>query len=285
MDDRGRAGAAGGGRELAARRVGVCLSSGYFGFFAHHGFMRALRRLGVEPVAISGCSAGALVGALWASGLDEDQIRQALLSVSIRDLVDPPAPADLAPRPFGLARGARLERRLRDVLPVQTFAECPVPLSVTVFDLDEGRLRAIEDGDLPLAIRASASLPGMFSPTRIDGHWCWDGGVVDKAPVAPLAARGDLDLIVISYLPRRRRGPARTLFAGLRAALDSHIMAAAQRAVEQARGRGIEVLVVAPRVPRCGPLRLGQGSRIMLAAEAETSRIFGAGAFGSEELV
>src|SRR5690606_14944306 len=61
-------------RELQGKRVGVVLSAGYFGFFGHAGFIAALRGVGLEPAAYAGTSAGALVAALAASGLEPQEI-------------------------------------------------------------------------------------------------------------------------------------------------------------------------------------------------------------------
>jgi NTE family protein len=265
--------------------VGLCLSSGFFGFFAHLGFVRALRALGVRPAALAGCSAGALVGAMVATGMEEGAIRERLLAIRPRDLLDPPRPTDLLRRPLGVIRGEKIERDLEATLPVRTFEACEVPLAVTVFDLAERRLRALDRGPIAPAVRASMSMPGLFCPAPVDGHPCWDGGIVEKAPMAPLAARDDLDAIVVCYLGRPgSAGAPRSLLAGIRAALDSHIVAAGRRDASDARARGLEVLVVAPRVPRCGPHRLHLGPSIIAASEAETRRIVESGAFGCGEL-
>jgi NTE family protein len=270
---------------LEGRRVGLCLSSGYFGFFAHCGCIEALDRLGVAPVMITGCSAGALTGALWASGLSVAEVRRVLLDVGPRDLLDPPRLRELAMLPFGAVSGRRMERTLERVLPVKKFEDCPTPLAVTTFDLALGRARHLSSGPLARGVRASASLPGMFLPADVDGHPCWDGGVAVKAPIAPLLARDDLDTIVVCHLHRDVHArPPRTLAASLRLALDSLVYASDRRAVAEARACGLVVVVVAPRVPPCGPHRLHRGAEIAAAAAHETERILAEGDFGSAEL-
>lgn len=269
---------------MRSRRVGVCLSSGYFGFYAHAGFVRAAARLGIAPAAISGCSAGAIVGALWAAGLDPDEIRDAVLSAGARELLDPPSPAQLLGAPFGVASGRRLEALLERLLPVATFEACPVPLAVTTFDLDAGCARTIDSGPLARGVRASSSLPGLLCPTPVDGHLLWDGAVMEKAPVRALARRGDLEVILVCYLPRPVEGPPRSIVAGLHRAIDALVFEADRRAVAEARASGIEVVVVSPDVPRCAPHRMGEGPRIVEVAERETARRLEAGELGSREL-
>jgi NTE family protein len=70
------------------RRTAIVLSAGYFGFFAHAGFMRAVEELGIDYCAISGSSAGAIVAALHASGVPAQEIIDLLLSVKRRDFWD-----------------------------------------------------------------------------------------------------------------------------------------------------------------------------------------------------
>lgn len=277
--------AAGSSDWLAGKRVGLSLSSGFFGFFAHLGLWQALRALGVEPVAMAGCSAGALVGSMAAAGMDVGAIRERLLAIRARDLLEPPRLADLRRGPPGLVRGERVERDIAAALPVQTFEECRIPLALTAFDIGDRVLRSIESGPLAPAVRASVSMPGIFCPAPVDGHALWDGGVVEKAPLSFLLGRDDLDVIVVGYLARRRPdGRPRTLLGGIRAALDSHIVAAGRRDVAAARERGVEVYVLAPDVPRCGPHLLGRGPEIIERAEAETLRIVREADFGCVEL-
>ncbi len=271
--------------DLQDRRIGLCLSSGFFGFFAHCGCIRALERLGVEPVAITGCSAGALTGALWASGLHVDNVRDVLLEIRLRDFFDPPGLRDLLRLPFGAISGRRMEEALEEVFPVQTFEECSIPLSVSVFDLMTGQVRDLDTGPLALAVRASTSLPGMFLPTPIDGHPCWDGGVAVKAPIRPLMARDDIDTILVCSLHRDvHRRPPRAILPALRLALDSLVYASDQAMVAAARASGLEVIVLSPTVPRSGPHRLHLGPQIIETAEREILRIIEVSDFGSQEL-
>lgn len=271
--------------DLSEKRVAMCLSSGFFGFFAHCGFMQASDRLGIKPVAITGCSAGALLGALWASGLPSDEIRQIILRTRLRDLLDPPPLKTLIERPFGIAGGQKMENTLERALPVSKFEECPIPFAVTTFDLNDGALRTIDSGPLAPAVRASASLPGMFSPAEIDGHLYWDGAVAEKAPLRPLLDRDDVDVIVVCYLARPdQAGPPRSFMAGLRRALDALVYASDRRNIAEARERGVKILVVAPVVTRCGPHKLSEGKTIIDQAEQETLRILTDDDFGCEVL-
>lgn len=271
--------------KFAERNIGLCLSSGLFGFYAHCGFMKAMEEQGMKPRAITGSSAGAILGGLWAAGLSAASIESILLDVGVRDFLDPPPLRELLNGPFALTRGKRIEKKLEAYLPVQRFEQCPIPFAVNVFDLATAELRIVDQGPLARGIRASASLPGLLQPTMLDGHPCWDGAISEKIPIAPLLKRDDIDLIVICYLARKERElPPRSFMGGMRLALDTLVYESDRAKLRQALETGIEVVVIAPEVPRCGPHKMHEGARIIELARNETRRILEEEDFGCEEL-
>jgi NTE family protein len=159
----------------------LILSSGFFGFFAHTGVVRALEEEGLRPSLAGGSSAGALVAGLWGAGLPAETIRERLFTLKREDFWD----ADpLFMLRGGLLRGARFQSLLEEALgPVVRFDQCAIPVRVVVFDVATRRALAIGRGDLATAIRASCSVPGMFQPTRVDGRASLDGGVTDRAGI------------------------------------------------------------------------------------------------------
>src|SRR5215212_4813676 len=90
---------------LADGPFSLAMSSGFFGFFAHAGVMTVLEDVGHLPVRVSGPSAGALVGGIWASGLDAPRIRDELLGLRREDFWDPGFG-------LGLLRGRLFRERL-----------------------------------------------------------------------------------------------------------------------------------------------------------------------------
>jgi NTE family protein len=160
----------------------LAMSAGFFGFFAHAGVLTVLEDEGLLPERASGASAGALVTAAWAAGLDAPRIAEELLRVERRDFWDPRPGA-------GLLRGALFRQRLESILPVRTFAECRTPVAVSVFDVVARRVRALgAGGELARAIQASCAVPFMFHPVWIDGRPYLDGGVTDRAGLAGMPA-------------------------------------------------------------------------------------------------
>lgn len=271
--------------KLESKRVGVSLSSGFFGFYAHAGFLAALEERGIRPAAIAGTSAGALTGALRASGLEPSELLDVLCAVKLADFVDPPLPWHLVDRPFGLLRGARLQRSLKRVMGRETFEALDIPYALTVFDLEQRAPRVVDSGPLIPALRASLSLPGMFQPAPLDGRLCWDGGVAEKTPLAFLSGRDDLDAVIICYVdPPGEQSAPRSLMTGLRTAQMTLIRPSDQRNVDALRARGVDVMVVAPTVLRCGPHRLRMGASIADLARRDTLRILEEGDLGHPDL-
>ncbi len=168
---------------LAAGPFTLAMSSGFFGFYAHAGVLAALDEAGLAPAGTRGSSAGALITGLWAAGLAPERLADELLRLQRADFWDP--------RPgLGLLRGKLFDAKLRQLLPVQDFAACRVPVRISVFDVLTRRTELRTSGDLAAAIRASCALPGMFQPVWIDRRPKLDGGIADR-PGLHLAPAGE----------------------------------------------------------------------------------------------
>lgn len=228
---------------LAQAPFGLAMSSGFFSFYAHTGMLSALVERGLRPVHVAGSSAGALVTAAWAAGLEPEELARVLFQLRRDDFWDPAPGA-------GLLAGKKLDRLLRDVLPVGTFAACRVPSRISVFEILGRRTRVIDTGDLATAIRASCAVPGMFQPVWIDRRPHWDGGILDRPGIAGVPPGRLLFHHIASRSPWRRRG--------------SPALAIPSR--EQL------VALVIDGLPRVNPFRLELGREAYARARAATER-------------
>ncbi|HUT77191.1 MAG TPA: patatin-like phospholipase family protein, partial [Polyangia bacterium] len=238
---------------LDGRRVGLALASGFFGFFHHAGVLRALHERGVRPVHITGNSAGALVAAMYAAGREPRDICEELLTVRRRDFWDPHFP--FSPDGFGLLAGHRFAARLSAVLPVHSCERCRIPVAVGAFDIDEGRVRHLGSGPLIPALLASCAVPYLFQPVRIDGRRLVDGGLGEKTPLVPFLGPGDVDVVVVSYLPPRR-GTRLPLAGPLADTPAEERLLRDVCSAELLAGAGIEVVVLTPERVALGPFSL-----------------------------
>lgn len=158
----------------------LAMSSGFFGFYAHAGVLRALEDAGLMPARAMGSSAGALVTGAYCAGLTASAVCERLRRLTRHDFWDP------APGP-GLLRGRRVHDLLESWLPVRSFHECRLPLSVSVFDVSTRATQVIDSGPLAPALAASCAVPLMFHPVRHRGRALFDGGILDRPGLAGAA--------------------------------------------------------------------------------------------------
>jgi NTE family protein len=165
---------------LASSPFTLTLSSGFFGFFAHAGMLEVLVERGLRPRRITGSSAGALVGGLYAAGLEPAEIAAELLRARRADFWDP--------RPgLGLLRGARFRLALEKIVGDARLEATRVPAQLVVHDVLAHRPVALSSGSVARAIQASCAVPFLFQPVIIDHRPYLDGGILDRPGTTPLA--------------------------------------------------------------------------------------------------
>jgi NTE family protein len=271
---------------LKGRRFGLVLSAGYFGFFGHAGFVEALLAAGLRPAAWAGTSAGGLVAALHAAGMQPPRIAELLTTLERKHFWDPDplgAAVDAirgGPRSTGLLKGDLFRKLLSGNLPVQTIEQCREPLLLIAASLSTQSSHAMSTGDLPSAIHATCAYPGMFQAVRHDGLLLWDGGIVDKAPALALAeTQPKLDALLVHFLPNRDgleepKGPLAYLtgvMAGMAALRKDHF----RLQLELLERRGIEVHVVTSHLPAVSPSELHRGAEALAAGRASAEAALG----------
>lgn len=161
-------------------RLGIVLSGGGSRGLAHAGVLRALTENGIEPDCIAGTSAGALVGALYASGRNSSE------TLRFFDDANPFRLSRLALGKPGVIDSEKIVGAFESWFPDDSFAALQRPLFVTGTDLVSGRLQVWSSGPLVRPLLASSAVPFVISPTRVDGRLYVDGGIVNNFPVEPL---------------------------------------------------------------------------------------------------
>ena len=247
-------------------RVGVVFSSGFFGFFAHAGFLSALREAGIRPCGYSGASSGALVAAMAAAGMSEEAVAEHLFGVRKDDFWDPDSVGGLLRHGLRLFRGytgylkGDRFRHLLEGLPVTRFEECAVPLAVAVTNLTDRCTTIFTHGSLPKALQASSAVPVLFKPVHIHGRMYVDGGVTTKAPVRALADLVACDRIIVHFIGSGNlKGPGtgsrKEGDAVAHQSLASNIarVEAYREQVAAVRERGIEVIEIRTGSPPWAP--------------------------------
>lgn len=158
--------------------IGLALSGGAARGNAHVGVLRALSDNGIRVGCIAGTSAGALVGAAYASGMSLDEIEEIGRKLRWRHL------GRVTLSKLGVQSNERLERYLRARLPISRFEDLPIPFAAVATELKTGAAVVMRDrGDVPFAVRASCAIPGCYVPVTDDqGRQLVDGALVAVVP-------------------------------------------------------------------------------------------------------
>ncbi|CNH08053.1 patatin-like phospholipase RssA [Yersinia pekkanenii] len=172
-------------------KVGLALGAGAAKGWAHIGVINALKKMGVKIDVVAGCSVGSLVGAAYASD-HLDAMEHWVRSFKYWDVI---RLMDFSWHRGGLLRGERVFNAVNKIIAVQDIAECKLPFGSVVTNLTTGRELWFTEGDIKSAIRASCSMPGLFSPVWFGGYWLVDGAVVNPVPVSLARAMG-ADIVI-----------------------------------------------------------------------------------------
>lgn len=209
-------------------RTGVALSGGGALGLAHIGVLRYLEEHHIPVDELAGTSMGGLVGGLYATGMNSKQITEVvehadwdvLLNPNPRFMDQPIADKQRWNRssagftmqfgkglalPRGLSSGEALSLLFsRVTLPysdIANFDELPTPFRCVATDLVSGKAVVLRSGSLPMAMRATMSIPGIFTPVRWNDMVLVDGGVVQTVPVEVVHDMGADRVIAVAFTP------------------------------------------------------------------------------------
>ena len=190
-------------------KIGLALGGGGVRGLAHIPVLEALDELGIRPGIISGTSMGAIVGALYASGISGKDIRERISrhlimkDDSLRDIL---AKRDdllkwVAAFSADLPRGGFIKSQgfleyLFNEIEKQTFEELDIPLLVIAADYWTAEEIVFRTGNLIPALQASMAVPGVFAPASVGGRVLVDGGVVNLVPYDHLLDQADFTIAV-----------------------------------------------------------------------------------------
>lgn len=160
--------------------IGVVLSGGGVRGVAHLGVLKALSEAGVKFCRITGTSAGAIVGSLFAEGHDPFDIFQVFLKTKLLRFMRPALGAG------GLLSLQNTTALFKEYLPHNSFEGLKIPMTITTTNFSTGKLAYFSSGELIPVIQASSSIPGVFKPVIINDEMHVDGGVLNNFPVEPL---------------------------------------------------------------------------------------------------
>lgn len=191
--------------------VGLVLSGGGARGYAHLGVLKVLEDNRIPIDCIAATSMGAVVGGLYASGMNAHEMEQRLSGINLSDIAFDTSERAALPQgqrederlyvsslslgfgakgiklPAGLVQGNQLQALLQDwtrsVAEIHAFNQLPIPYRAIATDLQTGEKVVLDHGSLAQAIRASMAMPGLYAPAQVDGRTLVDGGLVSNLPV------------------------------------------------------------------------------------------------------
>ncbi|MCF7803169.1 MAG: patatin-like phospholipase family protein [Candidatus Marinimicrobia bacterium] len=203
-------------------KVGLALSGGGAMGLAHIGVLHTLDSLDIPVDYIAGTSMGGIVGALYSAGYSAreiDSLAQATEWTTLfRDIPSQQAMPyylkqeqrsyqmniemrNFQPVRTGLIRGQNIRmlftRLTAPYLTTRDFSELPIPFACTAVDLRSGEVVILDKGSLPTAMRATMSIPSVFTPVPLDSMLLIDGGLLNNLPTDVVRSMG-ADIVIAS---------------------------------------------------------------------------------------
>lgn len=180
-------------------KIGVALGGGAAKGFAHIGVIKMLEANGFAPAVVAGTSAGSVVGALYASGMNAFELQEKAVALDEAKI------RDLQLSSGGLVLGQKLEDYVNEQVRRKPLEQLAKPFVAVATRLEDGERTVFARGNTGQAVRASSSVPGVFQPVTIGKYHFVDGGIVSPVPVDAARQLG-ADVVVAVDISNKARG-------------------------------------------------------------------------------
>lgn len=167
-----------------AAKIALALGGGASKGFAHIGVIKVLQENRIPVHIVTGTSAGAVVGSLYASGMSPDRLELEAEILNKSDVVD------LTLSTTGFIKGEKLQNWINHKVGKRKMEQFPIRFGAVATEFDSGRMAVFDKGDAGLVVRASASIPNVFQPAYIGGKAFVDGGLSAPVPVSAAKRMG-----------------------------------------------------------------------------------------------
>lgn len=175
-----------------SKTLGLALGSGGARGVAHAGFLLALEEAKIVPDYIAGCSMGAVIGACYAKGMTATEIKEAILGIKMRDIVD----VSVSPiSKMSILRSKKMRDLLVEYLGDINLEDMKIPFRCVATDLMSGKLHIFKKGSAVKAVQASSTIPTIFRPVKSGSGLYIDGGCLCRVPVKAVKDMG-ADIVV-----------------------------------------------------------------------------------------
>ncbi|WP_120967396.1 patatin-like phospholipase family protein [Comamonas sp. lk] len=236
-------------------KIGLALGGGAAKGFAHIGVIKMLEANGLTPSVLAGTSAGSVVGALYASGMNAFELQEKAVALDEAKI------RDLQLSSGGLVLGQKLEDYVNEQVNRKPLEQMAKPFVVVSTRLEDGERTVFARGNTGQAVRASSSVPGVFQPVTIGKYHFVDGGIVSPVPVDAVRNLG-ADIVIAVDISNKARGKAPENMLG---ALNQSIAIMGQKLGQAELARAD--IIIRPKVLDIGAADFGQRANAIVEGE------------------
>jgi NTE family protein len=271
-------------------KIGLVLSGGGAKGFAHIGVLKVLEEQGIRPDYITGTSMGSIVAGLYSLGYSADQLETIISEADWNDILSdkitlkdipifekdnyPGYPLQLSINekgklslPSGMIKGQKIHSTLSKLVwsshQYPVFDSLPIPFRCVATDIISGQAIVFENGNLADAMRASMSIPTVFTPIVTDTMMLIDGGVVKNFPVQECFDMG-ADIVIGVYTGFEENPKSEDLKSMVKILARSSAFQGIVDATVQAKKTD---LLIVPDLKRFGAENFNKAKEIILAGE------------------
>lgn len=181
-------------------KIALALGGGAARGFAHVGVIKALEAQGIVPDIVVGTSAGAVVGAIYASGISGFELQKTAMEMDKAQVFD----WNVSVR--GPLKGEPLRVFVNDAVLQRPVERLKRRFAAVATDLASGESVVFRSGDTGRVVQASAAVPGIFQPVGIEGRDYVDGGLASPVPARAARSLGADFVIAVDISARPREG-------------------------------------------------------------------------------
>ncbi len=181
-----------------AKKIGLVLGSGVARGLSHIGVLKVLDKNKINVDFITGTSIGALIGAIYASGVSAKEIEEIALNIDKIKTLTLFTPTISH---SGLIDGNKIIKFIESIIDRQNISDLNIPFAAIATDIMTGEEVVITKGSLLHTLRASISIPGIFTPANYNGKFLVDGGLVNPVPVSVALNMSADILIAVNVIP------------------------------------------------------------------------------------
>ncbi|MBD3808552.1 MAG: patatin-like phospholipase family protein, partial [Epsilonproteobacteria bacterium] len=181
-------------------KIAIAFGGGAAKGFAHIGVIKVLEQNGIKPNIITGTSAGAVIGTLYATGMGSIELQQKAMDIESDRLMDFTLSTD------GFIKGVALQNFINRSVQNKPIQNLKIPLGIVATNKNTGATAVFTSGNTGQAVRASASVPNVFQAVKIGSNFYIDGGLTQPVPVSAAKRMGADIVIAIDISAKPKSG-------------------------------------------------------------------------------